>query len=111
MFHLTNCLIFTGALKPRFSNCSLNTPISEPCREFFDNGCRLIFGLGGVGGAGGDRANRKPSPVISSTAQVARLVAGSLQALGPAAPMARTWNQYCVPLVRPVTVHFDALPT
>jgi hypothetical protein len=22
-------------LKPGFSNCSLNTPISEPCREFF----------------------------------------------------------------------------
>jgi hypothetical protein len=49
--------------------------------------------------------------VILSGAQVARLVAGSLQALGPAAPMAFTWNQYCVPLVRPVTVHFDALPT
>jgi hypothetical protein len=40
--------------------------------------------------------------VISSGAQVARLVAGSLQALGPAAPMAFTWNQYCVPLVRRV---------
>jgi hypothetical protein len=46
-----------------------------------------------------------------STTQVARLVAGSLQALGPAAPMARTWNQYCVPLVSPVTAQLDALPT
>ena len=57
------------------------------------------------------RAGPKPGPVISSGAQVARLVAGSLQALGPAAPMAFTRNQYCVPLVRPVTVHFDDLPT
>ena len=57
------------------------------------------------------RAGPKPGPVILSGAQVARLVAGSLQGLGPAAPMARTWNQYCVPLVRPVTVHFEALPT
>jgi len=32
------------------------------------------------------------------------LVVGSLQALGPAAPMALTWNQYWVPLVMPVTV-------
>jgi hypothetical protein len=39
------------------------------------------------------------------------LVAGSLQALGPAVPMAQTWNQYCVPLVRPVTVQLEALPT
>ena len=39
------------------------------------------------------RAGLKPGPVILSGAQVARLVAGSLQALGPAAPMARTWNQ------------------
>jgi len=57
------------------------------------------------------RAGPKPGPVILSGAQVARLVAGSLQALGPAAPTAFTWNQYCVPLVSPVTVHFDALPT
>jgi hypothetical protein len=49
--------------------------------------------------------------VILSGAQVARLVAGSLQALEPAAPMALTWNQYCVPLVRPVTVQLEALPT
>ena len=48
--------------------------------------------------------------MISSTAQVACLVAGSLQALGPAAPMAQTWNQYWVPLVRPVTVQLEALP-
>jgi hypothetical protein len=47
--------------------------------------------------------------VISSTAQVACLVAGSLQALGPAAPMAQTWNQYWVPLVRPVTVQHSRL--
>jgi hypothetical protein len=39
------------------------------------------------------------------------LVAGSLQALGPAARMAQTWNQYWVPLVRPVTVQLEALPT
>jgi len=39
------------------------------------------------------------------------LVAGSLQALGPAAPMELTWNQYCVPLVRPETVQLEALPT
>ncbi len=44
--------------------------------------------------------------MISSTAQVACLVAGSLQALGPAAPMAQTWNQYCVSLVSPVTMQF-----
>jgi len=25
--------------------------------------------------------------------------------------MAHTWNQYCVPLVSPVTVQFEALPT
>jgi len=49
--------------------------------------------------------------VISSTAQVARLVAGSLQALGPAALMALTWSQYWVPLGRPVTVRLEALPT
>jgi hypothetical protein len=60
---------------------------------------------------GNGGAKPKPGPVIPSGAQVARLVAGSLQALGPAAPMAFTRNQYCVPLVRPVTVHFDDLPT
>jgi hypothetical protein len=49
--------------------------------------------------------------VILSGAQVVRLVAGSLQALEPAAPMALTWNQYCVPLVRPVTVQLEALRT
>jgi hypothetical protein len=38
-------------------------------------------------------------------------MAGSLQALGPAAPMVRTRNQYCVPLTKPVSEHFDALPT
>jgi hypothetical protein len=26
-------------------------------------------------------------------------------------PMAPTWNQYCVPLTRPVTVQLEALPT
>jgi hypothetical protein len=31
------------------------------------------------------------------------------RSLGPAAPMARTLNQYCVPLTRPVAVQFDAL--
>jgi hypothetical protein len=36
-----------GTLKPRFSNCWLNTPISEPCRDFF------VFGYGN----GGDRQN------------------------------------------------------
>jgi hypothetical protein len=39
------------------------------------------------------------------------LVAGSLQALGPTAAMAQTWNQHWVPLVRPVTVQIEALPT
>jgi hypothetical protein len=27
-------LWFVRHLKPEFSNCSLNTPITEPCREF-----------------------------------------------------------------------------
>ena len=49
--------------------------------------------------------------MIWSRAQVARLAAGSLQALGPVAAMARTWNQYCVPLASPVTVQIEALPT
>lgn len=31
-----------GALKPGFSNYSLNTPISEPCREIFS---RLMASL------------------------------------------------------------------
>ena len=57
------------------------------------------------------RAAPSPGPLSLSTAQVARLVARLLQALGPAEPMAFTRNQYSVPLVRPVTVHFDALPT
>jgi hypothetical protein len=53
----------------------------------------------------------QPRPGNFTLAQVARLVAGSLQALGPVAPMAQTWNQYWVPLVRPVTVQLEALPT
>ena len=57
---------------------------------------------------------QKPGPTVFTAiplpAQVARLVAGSRQALGPAAPMARTRNQHCVPLTRSVPVHFDALP-
>ena len=65
------------------------------------------------------RVHRKPRtgengapPARNYTlAQVARLVAGSLQALGQAAPMAQTWNQSWVPLVRPVTVQLEALPT
>ena len=56
----------------------------------------------------------RPGPTMfaatSRPAQVARLVAGSLQALGPAAPTALTSNQYWVSLVRTVTVQFKALP-
>jgi hypothetical protein len=31
--------------------------------------------------------------------------------LGPVTPMAQTWNQYCMSLVRPATVQLEALPT
>jgi hypothetical protein len=79
--------------------------------DFVKPGAVVAVARWAENGISDGRAGPKPGPVISSGAQVARLVAGSLQALGPAAPMAFTRNQYSVPLVRPVTVHFDALPT
>jgi hypothetical protein len=53
----------------------------------------------------------RPARFTARLAKVARLVAGSLQALGPAAPMARTRNQYCVPLTSPVAMQLDTLPS
>ena len=47
------------------------------------------------------RAGPKPGPVISSTAQVARLVAGSLQALGPVAPISEIAMFSHCPLLHP----------
>ena len=64
-----------------------------------------------VAGSGPTEARARHVCRNFTLAQVARLVAGSLQALGPAAPMAQTWNQYWVPLVRPGTVQLEAFPT
>jgi hypothetical protein len=62
---------------------------------------------------GRGRANPSPAPTLFTVtpqpAQVARLVAGSLQALGPAPPMARTRNQYCVPLTSAERISLAAL--
>ena len=114
--------------------------ICEPSHTFdvpdyasftFSVNWRMLFHPAGSGvqrsdGAGAGPTKAQPQPVHRNrrtgekgltparklgAAQVARLVAGSLQALGPAAPMAQTWNQYWVPLVRPVTVQLEALPT
>jgi hypothetical protein len=71
----------------------------------------LGFSLAQWAGPGRQKPGLTVFTAIPLPAQVARLVAGSLQALGPAAPMAQTWNQYWVPLVRPVTVQLEALPT
>jgi hypothetical protein len=72
---------------------------------------RLANGFRMPTGAVAGPTKARPAQFIARPAQVVRLVAGSLQGLRPAAPMALTWNQYWVPLVRPVTVQLEALPT
>ncbi len=55
-------------------------------------------------------ANLNPGP--GAVRGLGRPLGGGVApSAGAGGVMAQTWNQYCVPLVRPVTVQLEAWPT